>query len=84
MLKMELLDISYDKFIRTIDLSDPKHELIVKEFYSRVLANVDICIYMKEFIVSTVRSIRCKGRSKVAYKIFFHFPSISVLGHPSS
>ncbi|KAF3949969.1 hypothetical protein CMV_024222 [Castanea mollissima] len=58
------LDISYDKFIRTIDLSDPKHELIVKEFYSRVLANGDICIYMKEFIVSTVRSIRCKGRSK--------------------
>jgi len=52
------LDISYDKFIRTIDLSDPKHESIVKEFYSRVLANGDICIYMKEFIVSAVRSIR--------------------------
>ncbi|KAK9988182.1 hypothetical protein SO802_028421, partial [Lithocarpus litseifolius] len=51
------LDISSDKFIRTIDLSDPKHESIVKEFYSRVLANGDICIYMKEFIVSTVRSI---------------------------
>ncbi|CAN4105937.1 unnamed protein product [Withania somnifera] len=33
------LDISYDKFIRT---TDPKHEAIVKEFYSRVLANGDI------------------------------------------
>ncbi|KAL6977336.1 Methionine--tRNA ligase, chloroplastic/mitochondrial [Sarracenia purpurea var. burkii] len=35
----EDLDISYDKFIRT---TDPKHEVIVKEFYSRVLANGDI------------------------------------------
>ncbi|XP_061362750.1 methionine--tRNA ligase, chloroplastic/mitochondrial [Gastrolobium bilobum] len=33
------LDISYDKFIRT---TDSKHESIVKEFYSRVLANGDI------------------------------------------
>ena len=33
------LDIAYDKFIRT---TDPKHEAIVKEFYSRVLANDDI------------------------------------------
>lgn len=33
------LDISYDKFIRTTEL---KHEAIVKEFYSRVLANGDI------------------------------------------
>lgn len=33
------LDIDYDKFIRT---TDPKHEAIVKEFYSRVLANGDI------------------------------------------
>ena len=33
------LEISYDKFIRT---TDPKHEAIVKEFYSRVLANGDI------------------------------------------
>ncbi|CAL9008012.1 unnamed protein product [Prunus brigantina] len=33
------LDIAYDKFIRT---TDPKHEAIVKEFYSRVLANGDI------------------------------------------
>ncbi|TKY50663.1 Methionine--tRNA ligase [Spatholobus suberectus] len=33
------LDISYDKFIRT---TDGKHEAIVKEFYSRVLANGDI------------------------------------------
>ncbi|CAI0411357.1 unnamed protein product [Linum tenue] len=33
------LDISYSKFIRT---TDPKHEAIVKEFYSRVLANGDI------------------------------------------
>ncbi|XP_047327885.1 methionine--tRNA ligase, chloroplastic/mitochondrial [Impatiens glandulifera] len=33
------LDISYDKFIRT---TDEKHEKIVKEFYSRVLASGDI------------------------------------------
>lgn len=33
------LDIAYDKFIRT---TDAKHEAIVKEFYSRVLANGDI------------------------------------------
>ncbi|GLT31367.1 hypothetical protein SLA2020_061090 [Shorea laevis] len=33
------LDIAYDKFIRT---TDPKHETIVKEFYSRVLAKGDI------------------------------------------
>ncbi|KAM3345313.1 methionine-tRNA ligase, chloroplastic/mitochondrial isoform X1 [Capsicum galapagoense] len=33
------LDISYDKFIRT---TDPKHEAVVKEFYSRVLSNGDI------------------------------------------
>ncbi|KAF8395099.1 hypothetical protein HHK36_019040 [Tetracentron sinense] len=33
------LDIAYDKFIRT---TDPNHEVIVKEFYSRVLANGDI------------------------------------------
>ncbi|KAK7310422.1 hypothetical protein RJT34_07939 [Clitoria ternatea] len=33
------LDISYDKFIRT---TDSKHEAIVKEFYSRVLAKGDI------------------------------------------
>ncbi|KAG9146623.1 hypothetical protein Leryth_014649 [Lithospermum erythrorhizon] len=33
------LDIAYDKFIRTTDV---KHEKIVKEFYSRVLANGDI------------------------------------------
>lgn len=33
------LDIAYDKFIRT---TDPHHETIVKEFYSKVLANGDI------------------------------------------
>ncbi|KAL8251853.1 hypothetical protein R6Q59_035546 [Mikania micrantha] len=33
------LDISHDKFIRT---TDPKHEAIVEEFYSKVLANGDI------------------------------------------
>ncbi|GMH10695.1 hypothetical protein Nepgr_012536 [Nepenthes gracilis] len=33
------LDVAYDKFIRT---TDPKHETIVKEFYSTVLANGDI------------------------------------------
>lgn len=35
----EDLDIAYDKFIRT---TASKHEVIVKEFYSRVLANGDI------------------------------------------
>ncbi|XAR66305.1 Methionine--tRNA ligase [Bertholletia excelsa] len=35
----EDLDIAYDKFIRT---TAPKHEGIVREFYSRVLANGDI------------------------------------------
>ncbi|GLT93092.1 hypothetical protein SLE2022_108980 [Rubroshorea leprosula] len=33
------LDIAYDKFIRT---TDPKHEAIVKEYYSRVLEKGDI------------------------------------------
>ncbi|GAB2276594.1 Methionine--tRNA ligase, chloroplastic/mitochondrial [Dionaea muscipula] len=33
------LGIDYDKFVRT---TDPKHETIVSEFYSRVLANGDI------------------------------------------
>ncbi|KAL2530291.1 methionyl-tRNA synthetase/methionine--tRNA ligase/MetRS (cpMetRS) [Forsythia ovata] len=33
------LDIAYDKFIRT---TDSKHEALVKEFYSKVLANGDI------------------------------------------
>lgn len=33
------LDIAYDKFIRT---TNPKHEAIVNEFYSKVLANGDI------------------------------------------
>ncbi|PIN15404.1 Methionyl-tRNA synthetase [Handroanthus impetiginosus] len=33
------LDISYDKFIRT---TDPSHEAIVKDFYSRVLSSGDI------------------------------------------
>ncbi|MQM00384.1 hypothetical protein Taro_033114 [Colocasia esculenta] len=33
------LDISYDKFIRT---TDPSHEAVVKEFYSRVLSSGDI------------------------------------------
>ncbi|XP_057522679.1 methionine--tRNA ligase, chloroplastic/mitochondrial [Amaranthus tricolor] len=35
----EELDIAYDKFIRT---TDPKHEAVVNEFYSRVQANGDI------------------------------------------
>ncbi|KMT17497.1 hypothetical protein BVRB_2g037790 [Beta vulgaris subsp. vulgaris] len=33
------LDIAHDKFIRT---TNPKHEAVVNEFYSRVLANGDI------------------------------------------
>lgn len=33
------LDVSYDKFIRT---TNPNHEAIVKEFYSKVLASGDI------------------------------------------
>ncbi|KAK1572294.1 hypothetical protein Q3G72_030318 [Acer saccharum] len=45
-----LLDIAYDKFIWT---TDPKHEAVVKEFYSRVLANGDIevlfCVNCEEY-----------------------------------
>ncbi|KAF5742661.1 methionine--tRNA ligase mitochondrial [Tripterygium wilfordii] len=33
------LDIAYDRFIRT---TDPKHEALVREFYSKVLAKGDI------------------------------------------
>lgn len=53
------LDISYDKFIRT---TDPKHEAVVKEFYSRVLSNGDIyradyeglyCVNCEEYKVRT-------------------------------
>lgn len=33
------LHIDYDKFIRT---TDPRHEAVVKEFYSKVLASGDI------------------------------------------
>ena len=33
------LDIEYDKFIRT---TDPKHEAVVNDFYSRVLSSGDI------------------------------------------
>ncbi|KAL8162158.1 hypothetical protein V2J09_013647 [Rumex salicifolius] len=49
------LDISYDKFIRT---TDAKHEAVVKEFYSMVLANGDIyradyeglyCVHCEEY-----------------------------------
>jgi len=56
------LDISYDKFIRT---TDSKHEAIVKEFYSRVLANGDIyradyegiyCVSCEEYKVIVLTS----------------------------
>ncbi|KAI5403767.1 amp-CoA ligase, variant 3 [Lathyrus oleraceus] len=55
------LDISYDKFIRT---TDSKHQAIVKEFYSRVLANGDIyradyegiyCVSCEEYKVIALR-----------------------------
>lgn len=54
------LEISHDKFIRT---TDPKHEGIVKEFYSRVLDKGDIyradyeglyCVNCEEYKVVTL------------------------------
>lgn len=59
----EQLEIAYDKFIRT---TDPKHEAIVKEFYSRVLANGDIyradyeglyCVNCEEYKVDPCISV---------------------------
>ncbi|TXG49744.1 hypothetical protein EZV62_025619 [Acer yangbiense] len=52
----------------------------MKEFYSRVLANVDI---MRAFIVLTVKSTRCKVGSEVAYKVFLFFSRISTLNRTS-
>lgn len=61
------LNIAYDKFIRTTDLS---HEEIVKEFYARVLANGDIyradyeglyCVNCEEYKVGTLHSNVVKG-----------------------
>jgi len=55
------LEITHDKFIRT---TDPKHEGIVKEFYSRVLAKGDIyradyeglyCVNCEEYKVVPLR-----------------------------
>jgi methionyl-tRNA synthetase len=52
------LDIEYDKFIRT---TDRKHEVVVNDFYSRVLDNGDIyqadyeglyCVSCEEYKVS--------------------------------
>ena len=52
------LDIEYDKFIRT---TDPKHEAVVNDFYSRVLSSGDIyradyeglyCVSCEEYKVS--------------------------------
>jgi methionyl-tRNA synthetase len=52
------LDIAYDKFIRT---TDPKHEAVVNDFYSRVLSSGDIyradyeglyCVSCEEYKVS--------------------------------
>lgn len=57
------LDIAYDKFIRT---TEQKHEAIVKEFYSSVLANGDIykadyeglyCVNCEEYKVVFLMSI---------------------------
>ncbi|TXG49736.1 hypothetical protein EZV62_025611 [Acer yangbiense] len=44
-----LLDIAYDKFIWT---TDPKHEAVVKEFYSRVLADIYKADYEVLFCVN--------------------------------
>jgi len=57
------LEIAYDKFIRT---TSPKHEAVVNDFYSRVLANGDIyqadyeglyCINCEEYKVSSIYDI---------------------------
>lgn len=53
------LDISYDKFIRT---TNPSHEAIVKEFYSKVMANGDI--YRADY--EGVYCVNCEE-----YKVFF-------------
>jgi len=60
------LDISYDKFIRT---TDPKHEAIVKEFYSRVLANGDI--YRADY--EGLYCVNCEEYKVVALHVLFSF-----------
>ena len=55
------LDIAYDKFIRTTDSS---HEVVVKEFYSRVMNNGDI--YRADY--EGLYCINCEE-----YKVQFHF-----------
>ena len=60
------LDISYDKFIRT---TDPKHEAIVMEFYSRVLANGDI--YRADY--EGLYCVNCEE-----YKVIFAFELVNV------
>jgi len=60
------VDISYDKFIRT---TDPKHEAIVKEFYSRVLANGDI--YRADY--EGLYCVNCEE-----YKVVFLFEVVNV------
>ena len=60
------LDISYDKFIRT---TEPKHEAIVKEFYSRVLANGDI--YRADY--EGLYCVNCEE-----YKVIFAFGLVTV------
>ncbi|KAF9596314.1 hypothetical protein IFM89_008840 [Coptis chinensis] len=62
------LDIAYDKFIRT---TDPSHEAIVKEFYSRVLTSGDI--YRAEY--EGLYCVNCEE-----YKVvLLHFENICVL-----
>lgn len=66
------LDISYDKFIRT---TDPSHEVVVKEFYSRVLKNGDI--YRADY--EGLYCINCEE-----YKVFHILVSILKHGLPYS
>lgn len=67
------LDISYDKFIRT---TNPSHEAIVKEFYSKVLANGDIyradyegvyCVNCEEYKVFSA------AETNYPFGILFHY-----------
>jgi hypothetical protein len=55
------LDIQYDKFIRT---TDPKHEAVVNDFYSRVLSSGDI--YRADY--EGLYCVSCEE-----YKVNFYF-----------
>lgn len=66
------LDIAYDKFIRT---TDPKHEAIVREFYSRVLANGDI--YRADY--EGLYCVNCEEYKVYFIYLFFCFRVVSLV-----